>query len=46
MNKNNTVIFEELGEKKPGHFAVRQYRRYKLAAGVAENQVISCLDFS
>ncbi|MCR5389457.1 MAG: type IV secretory system conjugative DNA transfer family protein [Lachnospiraceae bacterium] len=28
------LIFEELGEKKPGHFAVRQYRRYKLAACV------------
>ena len=29
------MIFEELEEKKPDHFAVRQYKRYKLAAGVA-----------
>ena len=29
------MIFEELEEKKPNHFAVRQYKRYKLAAGVA-----------
>ena len=28
------LLFEELEEKEPEHFAVRQYRKYKLAAGV------------
>ena len=27
-------LFEELEKKKPEHFAVRQYKKYKLAAGV------------
>ena len=27
-------LFEELEQKKPEHFAVRQYKKYKLAAGV------------
>ncbi len=27
-------MFEELEEKNPNHFAVRQYKKYKLAAGV------------
>ena len=26
-------LFEELEQKKPEHFAVRQYKKYKLAAG-------------
>lgn len=35
-NFKNAVdyIFDELEETKPNHFAVRQYRKYKLAAGV------------
>ena len=28
------LLFEELAEKDPEHFAVRQYAKYKLAAGV------------
>ena len=28
------VMFEELEAEKPDHFAVRQYKKYKLAAGV------------
>ena len=28
------MMFEALGKKKPDHFAVRQYKKYKLAAGV------------
>ena len=28
------LMFEELAEKEPEHFAVKQYRKYKLAAGV------------
>lgn len=28
------LLFEELAEKDPNHFAVRQYAKYKLAAGV------------
>ena len=27
-------MFEVLAEKEPGHFAVRQYKKFKLAAGV------------
>ncbi len=27
------LMFEELEKKKPNHFAVRQYKKYKLAAG-------------
>ena len=29
------LMFDELEEKDPDHFAVRQYKKYKLAAGVA-----------
>ena len=29
------LMFEDLAEKEPDHFAVRQYAKYKLAAGVA-----------
>ena len=37
------MMFEELSEKNPDHFAVRQYRRYKLAAGkTAKSILISC----
>jgi type IV secretion system protein VirD4 len=28
------LLFEELEADKPNHFAVRQYKKYKLAAGV------------
>lgn len=28
------LLFEELETEKPNHFAVRQYKKYKLAAGV------------
>ena len=30
------LMFEDLAKEKPDHFAVRQYRLYKLAAGVIE----------
>lgn len=37
------LLFEELEEKNPNHFAVRQYRKYKLAAGkTAKSILISC----
>ncbi len=37
------LLFEELEEKNPEHFAVRQYRKYKLAAGkTAKSILISC----
>jgi len=37
------LMFEELEEKKPTHFAVRQYKKYKLAAGkTAKSILISC----
>ena len=29
------IVFENLGKKNPKHFAVRQYKKYKLAAGNA-----------
>ena len=28
------LAFEKLGREKPGHFAVRQYAKYRMAAGV------------
>ena len=28
------LMFDELESRKPNHFAVRQYKKYKLAAGV------------
>ena len=28
------LMFEALERKKPNHFAVRQYKKFKLAAGV------------
>ena len=37
------LMFEELEKKKPEHFAVRQYKKYKLAAGkTAKSILISC----
>ncbi|MHB8131187.1 MAG: VirD4-like conjugal transfer protein, CD1115 family [Mobilitalea sp.] len=36
-------MFEELEQKNPNHFAVRQYKKYKLAAGkTAKSILISC----
>ena len=36
-------MFEDLAKEKPDHFAVRQYRLYKLAAGkTAKSILISC----
>ncbi len=37
------ILFERLEAKKPEHFAVRQYKKYKLAAGkTAKSILISC----
>jgi len=37
------MMFETLEKKKPNHFAVRQYKKYKLAAGkTAKSILISC----
>ena len=37
------LMFEELAEKDPDHFAVRQYAKYKLAAGkTAKSILVSC----
>ena len=37
------LLFEELEADKPEHFAVRQYKKYKLAAGkTAKSILISC----
>ncbi len=36
-------LFEELGQEKPEHFAVRQYKKFKLAAGKTSKSIlISC----
>ena len=34
FENNVDIAFRELGERNPNHFAVRQWRKYKLAAGV------------
>lgn len=37
------MMFDRLGKKNPEHFAVRQYKKYKLAAGkTAKSILISC----
>ncbi len=37
------VLFDELEKEQPQHFAVRQYRKYKLAAGKTSKSIlISC----
>ena len=37
------LMFDELKERDPGHFAVRQYAKYKLAAGkTAKSILVSC----
>ena len=37
------LLFEELEQENPNHFAVRQYKKYKLAAGkTAKSILISC----
>ncbi len=37
------LMFENLAEQKPNHFAVRQYAKYRLAAGkTAKSILISC----
>ena len=37
------LMFDALEKKKPNHFAVRQYKKYKLAAGkTAKSILISC----
>ena len=37
------LMFEELAERDPDHFAVRQYAKYKLAAGkTAKSILVSC----
>ena len=43
FTKIDEDLFEELEEKEPEHFAVRQYRKYKLAAGkTAKSILVSC----
>ncbi len=37
------LMFEELAQEKPDHFAVRQYAKYRLAAGkTAKSILVSC----
>ncbi len=43
FQNNVDLLFEELEKEKPDHFAVRQYKKYKLAAGkTAKSILISC----
>lgn len=43
FENNVDLAFKELEEKNPHHFAVRQYKKYKLAAGKTAKSVnISC----
>ena len=43
FQNNVDLLFEELEREKPEHFAVRQYKKYKLAAGkTAKSILISC----
>ena len=42
-NHGSFLLFDELEAEKPNHFAVRQYKKYKLAAGkTAKSILISC----
>ena len=34
------LLFEELEQKNPNHFAVRQYKKYKLAAGKTAKSIL------
>ena len=34
------LLFADLEERDPDHFAVKQYRKYKLAAGIAYDKVV------
>ena len=43
FQNNVDLMFEELEKEKPNHFAVRQYKKFKLAAGkTAKSILISC----
>jgi type IV secretion system protein VirD4 len=35
------LMFERLEEKDPEHFAVKQYKKYKLAAGSADRKFMN-----
>ena len=37
------LLFDALEQKDPDHFALRQYKKYKLAAGVADRQRLPAL---
>ena len=40
------LLFDELEEKDPDHFAVRQYKKYKLAAGdLCSKRLVNSLIF-
>ena len=43
FENNVDLAFKELASREPNHFAVRQYKKYKLAAGkTAKSILISC----
>ena len=43
FENNVDLVFKELAQREPNHFAVRQYKKYKLAAGKTAKSInISC----
>lgn len=36
------LLFSQLEEKDPDHFAVKQYKKYKLAAGKTAKSILNC----
>ena len=43
FENNVDLAFKELAQREPNHFAVRQYKKYKLAAGITAKSInISC----
>ena len=38
--KRQDLMFKELESRQPGHFAVRQYKKYKLAAGKTAKSIL------
>ena len=40
------LMFDQLEQREPGHFAVRQYRKYKMAAGdICSKRLVNSLIF-
>ena len=42
FENNVDLAFKELAQREPNHFAVRQYKKYKLAAGKTAKESLRC----